>query len=314
MHPPVYTDARPSGKEVISRIMHVEIERIRNHVAQLSRTPRPVHSSELEAARTYVSDQFQAVNWDVERRPFTGVGEDGRGLTGINLHAVHRDHPLGNGPRFVVGAHLDSRPDSPGADDNASAVAALLEIARVLATSWPARPLLELEFVAYDLEENGMLGSADHARQLRRGGIDLRGMISLEMLGYCDSAPGSQSLPRSLAGLYPDTGDFIALIGNQNSKSLLEKFCAGMRRVAALPVETLAVPSNGDYLQATRLSDHSPFWDAGYAALMVTDTSFMRNPYYHTPRDTLETLDLRFLNLVTAGCHQALLALLETGL
>ncbi len=295
-------------------IMQVDIERIRHHIAVLSRKPRPAESVELEFARDYVTKHFQESGWNVERRQFSATADDGTRLAGINLHAVHADHPPRRGPLFCLGAHVDSRPDSPGADDNASAVAAMLEIARLLDMSWPADAQLGLEFVAYDLEENGMLGGAHHAGELKASGADLRGMVSLEMLAYCDSTPGSQSLPKSLVGLYPDTGDFIALIGNQNSGRLLEKFRMGMQRVEALPVETLAVPSNGEYIQATRLSDHSPFWDAGYAALMVTDTSFLRNPYYHTPRDTLETLDLPFLKKVTDGCYQAVLHLLQTGL
>lgn len=234
-------------------------------------------------------------------------------LSGVNLVARHPDHPTGSGPRFCVGAHLDSRPDSPGADDNASAVAALLEIARLLPDRWPERPRLELELIAFDLEENGMLGGVEHARLMKTGGVDLAGMVSLEMLGYRDGSSGSQLLPRSLVGLYPDTGDFIAVIGNQNSERLIERFCAGLKQVPELPVEWLAVPSNGQYLQATRLSDHSPFWDAGYSALMITDTSFLRNPHYHLPSDTPDTLDMEFLERVAQGCLEAVRLILAEG-
>jgi len=294
--------------------MHVDIGRIRDHVAALAASPRPAESPALDDARAYVARKLQQAGWEVEPHAFqVEAGERGL-LRGVNLFASHPAHPLGNGPRFCVGAHLDSIPTSPGADDNASAVATLLEVARLLPENWPAEAQVELQLAAYDLEECGMLGGAEHARLIQQAGVDLRGMISLEMLGYCDPEPGSQLLPSVLAGMYPDTGDFIALIGNQNSGVLLDRFREGMRRVAALPVETLAVPANGEYLQATRLSDHSPFWDAGYAALMITDTSYLRNPYYHTPRDTLDTLDLRFLHLVAEGCCQAVRHVLETGL
>ena len=213
-----------------------------------------------------------------------------------------------------MGAHLDSRPDTPGADDNASAVAALLEIARVLNDEWPEETALELELVAFDLEENGMLGGREHAIRTREAGVDLRGMISLEMLGYCDHSAGSQSLPRTLVGLYPDTGDFIAIIGNQISGSLIESWRQGMALVKGLPIETLQVPQNGEMLQAVRLSDHSPFWDEGFAALMITDTSFMRNPHYHQASDTIETLDFDFLHLVTEGSLAAVRRLIVEGL
>jgi len=286
--------------------MEVDIERIENHVARLAGVPRPAESDELARARDYVALTLDSCGWEVERVPFEIQDEYGDSLTGINLVAHHRDRPTSKtGPRLCVGAHVDSRPDSPGADDNASAVATMLEIARLLPKSWPDRQRLELELVGFDLEENGMLGGEFHAKRTKAEGSDLRGMISLEMLGYCDHTPGSQSLPRTLVGLYPDTGDFIAVIGNQNSERLIEQFRTGMQQVGGLPVETLNVPSNGEYLQASRLSDHSPFWDAGYPALMITDTSFMRNPHYHTPSDTPETLDREFLQLVAQGCLEA---------
>lgn len=288
---------------------------LEKHLAELTKIPRPCHSEELEAARRYVTQHFEDYGWDVRRHDFdvlNDVGELnlGENLRGTNLVATRHGTFNPDRPRLCVGAHLDSRPDTPGADDNASAVAAMLEIARLLPQTWPDGARLELELVAFDLEENGMLGGREHARLSRESNIDLRGMVSLEMLGYCDHTPGSQSLPRTLRGLYPDTGNFIAIIGNQNSTSLIEQFGIGMRVVNDLPVETLQVPDNGNGLQATRLSDHSPFWDAGYPALMITDTSFMRNPHYHMPTDTIETLDLQFLHFVTEGSVTAVRHLL----
>jgi len=295
----------------VSDIPPIDVERLRDHVARLAGTPRPAESAALVEARDYVAGCLADSGWTVKRHEFVATNDTGNPLRGINLIARHNRHPLGTGPRLCVGAHLDSTTESPGADDNASAVAALLEIARVLPDGWPEQPALDLELVAFDLEEYGMLGGAEHARRCRQENIDLRGMVSLEMLGYCDSQPGSQALPRSLVGKYPDTGDWIAIIGNQNSGPLIEQFRTGMTRVSGLPIETLQVPDNGNLLQATRLSDHSPFWDAGYAALMITDTAFLRNPHYHQRTDTPETLDYNFLHRVTHGCLEAVRHLLS---
>ncbi|MBI1311798.1 M28 family peptidase [bacterium] len=301
-----------------------DIDRIREHITELTRVPRPCHSVELEFCRQYVTRLLEESGWIVRRHQWSEVNDFGElnfgeSLTGINLVATRPTTDEATGatmslPRLCVGAHLDSRPDTPGADDNASAVAALLEIARLLGEDWPADAQLELELVAFDLEENGMLGGREHARLAREAGTDLRGMISLEMLGYCDHRPNSQQLPRSLAGLYPDTGDFIAIIGNQNSTELIEVARQGMSTIRQLPVETLQVPENGTLLQATRLSDHSPFWDAGFPALMITDTSFLRNPHYHQASDSLETLDFAFLHAVTEGSLNAVRHLLIAGL
>ena len=294
--------------------MKTDPDRLHRHIEILADAPRPVGSRELEQARGYVAEQFEAAGWVVQQHPFDFESDGGQFLSGINLIARHPEHPVKDGPRLCVGAHVDSVPNSPGADDNASAVAALLEIARLIPEYRPGETKLELELVAFDLEENGMLGGAEHARLSRDSGVDLRGMVSLEMLGFCDHQPNSQQLPRALKGLYPETGNFIAVVGNQNSGTLIERFRDGMQHVPELPVETLQVPSNGDYLQATRLSDHSPFWDAGYPAVMITDTSFMRNPHYHLPSDTLQTLDMQFLHHVAEGSLEAVLHILATGL
>jgi len=290
------------------------------HVEKLTRVPRPCHSEELEAARGYVTSLLSEAGWEVARREFSiendfGDLNYGETLRGINLVATRPGSSADPArPRLCVGAHLDSRPDTLGADDNASAVAAMLEIARVLNEDWPEDAQLDLELVAFDLEENGMLGGREHAIRTRKAGVELCGMVSLEMLGYCDHAAGSQSLPRALVGLYPDTANFIAIIGNQISGPLIEGFREGMVTVEGLPVETLQVPQNGEMLQAVRLSDHSPFWDEGFAALMITDTSFMRNPHYHQMSDTIETLDFDFLHLVTEGSLNAVRHLLVAGL
>lgn len=293
--------------------MDIDTSRLREHCELLCRTTRPAESSELEAARQYVIGELEASGWEVERHPFQAQDSMLRTLSGQNLIARHPKLSPPEKPQFCIGAHLDTRPETPGADDNTSAVATLLELGRLL-------PLLKnsdwdwsIELVAFDLEENGMLGGAEHAQLHRGQQTDLRGMVSLEMLGYCDPTPGSQTLPHELVGMYPDTGDFIAVVGNQNSTALIQAFQQGLQKVVDLPVEVLQVPENGEVLQASRLSDHSPFWDAGYPALMITDTSFLRNPHYHQPTDTVETLDFEFLTKVAQGSLDAAQLILDGG-
>jgi Zn-dependent M28 family amino/carboxypeptidase len=188
----------------------------------------------------------------------------------------------------------------------------LLELAAWFGPDLQARSQAHrLQFAAYDLEEWGMVGSFVHSRDVQRSRVAVRGMISLEMLGYTDSTPGSQHLPAHLAKLYPDVGNFIGICGNDVSLGLLQAVAQAMKSIDGLPVECLAVPANGALLPEVRLSDHSAFWDRGFQALMITDTSFFRNPHYHLASDTPETLDYAFLAKVTAGVFAAVSRLTE---
>jgi Zn-dependent M28 family amino/carboxypeptidase len=200
-------------------------------------------------------------------------------------------------PPILVGAHFDAAPATPGADDNASGVAVLLELARHFAADPAPSPLW---LVAFDLEERGMVGSTAYARFLRQQRQPLRLMLSLEMLGYRDPTPGSQRYPAGLEKLYPNRGDYIGLIGNWPTWGDLLKLQRDFQKVG-IPCCWLLAGQRGLILPATRLSDHSPFWDAGYAAVVVTDTAFLRNPHYHKLSDTLETLDPDFLTGVCQG-------------
>ena len=267
------------------------------HLTALAREPRTPQSAGHARARQYIVTTLQEADFNVEERRFEGPG-----LSGFNLLTQpipdRSDLPL-----LIVGAHYDSVTGSPGADDNASGVAALLALAdhvrgpRTAMEGWSCR----LQLAAYDLEEYGILGSWVHARELNQAGVRLRGMIALEMLAYTSQRPGSQRLPPHLAGIYPDVGNFIGLCGNEASREFVQLVEAGMRSIDGLPVESLVVPGTGEAIGEVRLSDHSSFWDEGYPALMVTDTSFFRNPHYHQATDTIETLHLGFLEKVTNG-------------
>lgn len=242
----------------------------------------------------------------VEKHEFNVRGKTYENLI-VNLES---DRSIANRPPILIGAHYDAVPGSPGADDNATGVAVLLELARILskeATKFPIR------LVAFDLEEYGLLGSRAYANYLKEQKQKLRLVIDLEMLGYCDRVsaalsdrqPNSQKYPFGLKYFYPSQGNFIALIGNLKTIPDLITLSKNMRQSNAI-CEWLAVPLNGWIVPDTRRSDHAPFWDRGYRALMVTDTSNFRNPHYHKPSDTLETIDLDFLTDVCLGLAKSI--------
>ena len=200
---------------------------------------------------------------------------------------------------MLIGAHYDGPIQSPGADDNASAVAALLELVKQWSETPPKRPVW---MVAFDQEEWGMLGSKALSRELKNKGQKLKLMVSLEMLAYT-SEKQDYPLP-AMKKLYGEKGDFIALVANTGSSLMLPGLASSMGKY--VPTKVLPVPLNGEVIPDVRLSDHSPFWDQGYNAMMVTDTSFLRNPHYHEPTDTVETLDLEFYSKVVEGLVESL--------
>ena len=205
-------------------------------------------------------------------------------------------------PPILIGAHYDGVPGTVAADDNATGVAVLLE----LAANFAQNPLkYPVSIVAFDLEEYGLIGSTAYAKHLKTRQQALRLMISLEMLGYCDSSPNSQRYPADLLQyFYPDLGDFLALVGNLRAIPDLVKM---QRNISSqLACWWLSVPNNGKWVRGTGFSDHSPFWLQGYRAIMVTDTAFLRNPHYHKVTDTIETVDFEFMRLSYLGLVQAL--------
>ncbi|MEB3321591.1 MAG: M28 family peptidase [Synechococcaceae cyanobacterium] len=265
------------------------------HLEAVAR-PRHLHWNRLGllAVRSYLSEQLRALG-PVEENTF----DEGQG-EGVNLilRLPGRKPAL---PPLLVGAHYDGPLESIGADDNASGIAALLVLAQRWAADPPKRPVW---LVAFDQEEWGMVGSGVLARELRQSDQRLHLMVSLEMLAY--TAEGQDYPIPAMRRVYGDRGDFIAVIGNTGAA----RFLPGLaRRMGGhVPTRVLPVPDKGRALPDVRLSDHSPFWDAGYDAVMVTDTSFMRNPHYHRMSDTIDTLDIDFLAAVTDGLDAALRA------
>ncbi|MDP2602574.1 MAG: M28 family peptidase [Deltaproteobacteria bacterium] len=234
--------------------VRVDAERLRRNLQMIVGERSPFSGQHhLAAVEAFVEKEFESYGLHVESDFFSYGGRTFRNL-------IARPRTRSGGPLVILGAHIDAVEGCPGADDNASGVTLLLETARILASQ---RLRSQVLFCAFNLEELNMIGSAAFAKKLKAAGERVAGMISLEMVGYADSRPGSQKYPVGLARLYPDRGDFIAVIGNWNSSALLRKFSAQLRQVPNLPVETLSVPGKGWLIPAVRLSDHSPFWDAG---------------------------------------------------
>ena len=285
-------------------------ERLHSHLIQIVRDRNPYLASEGHFyAQQYIREQL--AQWGtVEIDDFSVRGRIHHNLI---LDLPPLSPPLAKGgkqdnlglekqikkrlPPIVIGAHYDTAPGSPGADDNATGVAVLLELARDIASGPLKYPV---QLVAFDMEEYGYLGSSHHAAKYKQQQKSIRLMISLEMLGYCNPNPNSQSYPAGLKYFYPNSGNFIALIGTLRTVPDLINL-SGKIRKSGQPCEWLPVPNRGLIVPDTRRSDHVPFWDNGYPAIMVTDTANMRNPHYHRESDKIETLDLDFLAGVCQG-------------
>lgn len=262
-------------------------------------------------AAQYLGDVFRKAGLRVWEEPYP-YGETT--VANILAETGSEDSPR----RYLVGAHYDSLAGTVGADDNASAVAVLLETARILhAAACGEASQVSVQFAGFALEEppaygTRAMGSRVRAKNAKKAKERIDGMICLEMVGYTCRQPGCQSYPFPLGFMnYPPTGDFIGIVGNGSSRALLRAVEKAFKKNPNLPVVTLTVPLNGWPIPSVRLSDHAPFWDAGYPAVMVTDSAFYRNPYYHTVDDTLETLDFTFMaqlvkSLVTFFCDPTL--------
>ncbi|UPT74167.1 MAG: M28 family peptidase [Elusimicrobiota bacterium] len=243
-----------------------------------------------DRARDYVLAEFKKLGYKPVVRPYKSAGMPGvkDGTTFFNIEAVLAFPPADRGPAWVVGAHYDSAPGTLGADDNASAVAVLLEAARQLKLRRPAR---DIRFVAFDTEEppsfaTGNMGSVHYARFLRDNGVPVHGMISLECLGYYNPRRGSQLYPPFLHLFFPDHASFVSVSGDVRSRALLRSFTAAWKASSSFPLQSAVLPGP---FSGLALSDQLSFWDQGYPALMLSDTAFYRNPHYHEHTDAVDT-------------------------
>jgi hypothetical protein len=298
---PVWTKHPPSPATVAPAPLEA-------HVRFLSEQCHPRHylARENQAkALAYIEAKLREAGGRIERQPFPTP-------QGIFENVIAHFGPE-SGPRYVIGAHYDTCGAQPGADDNASGVAGLLELAVLLGKekSLPAH----FELVAYNLEPphfaSPAMGSAVHAKKLKEAKADVALMLSLEMIGFFRDERGSQSYPMPGLGLlYPSQANFIAIVGRLDQRSVVGRFKQACVGTADIPVVSIAAPS---FMPAIDFSDHRNYWAEGWPALMITDTSFLRNPHYHKSTDTADTLDYRRLAEVVRLVHAGLLEYAKTG-
>jgi hypothetical protein len=287
----------------------VSIDRIRCHIQALEGVRHPLAAPEaLEHAADYIRESLSSLGYEMDEQRFLDNGRPFRNViaTRRGLHLLHE--------RIVVLAHYDTVAGSPGADDNASGVAVLLEAALLLS---PIRFERTVHFIGVSLEENktdhdpgsGTRGSRALATHARENGWSIAGVIVLESVAYAGECV-VQTIPPGIPIPVPETGNFIAVVGNERSRELIDAFERALERYRAdLPHIVLAVPGNGELLPDSRRSDHAPFWDEGFKAVMLTDTTNFRSPHYHRPTDTLATLNLEFAAKVCCATAGAILEL-----
>ena len=291
---PLILSAQPSS------VRSVDPARLEAHLRKLSveLSPRDIgHLGNLERAATYIEYEFKFMGASVSNQPYSVEGTSYRNV-------IARFGPDTN-ERIVVGAHYDSAGPLPGADDNASGVAGLIELGRLLAAQ---PPQLRVELVAFCTEEPPYfrttdMGSSVHATSLRTANVKVRAMLSLEMIGYFSDMQGSQHFPVGLLGaLYPSTGNFISVVGRVSDGLLVRQVKRAMSNAAPLPVRSINAPS---IIPGVDFSDQLNYWEAGYGAVMITDTAFYRNRNYHTEHDTAEKLDYKRMAMVVEGVYAA---------
>ena len=277
----------------------VDPARLEAHVRKLIELgPRDEsHIENLDRVAAYIKSELSQTGASVSEQPYR--------VQGKSYQNVIAQFGPESAERIIVGAHYDTAGPLPGADDNASGVAGLIELGRLLGKQ---QLPLRVELVAFSLEEppyfgtTGM-GSSVHAGLLSQQNVEVRAMLSLEMIGYFSDAPGSQHFPIGVfQALYPATGNYITVVGRLSDGLLVRRTKFAMRQAAPLPVYSINAPR---FVPGIDFSDQLNYWHAGYGAVMITDTAFYRNLNYHTAHDTAEKLDYQRMAMVVEGVYAA---------
>ncbi|STX52021.1 leucine aminopeptidase [Legionella busanensis] len=262
------------------------------------------HESNLFAAADYIEKEFKSLGYQVVSQEYLSQNKPVK-----NIIAEHRGLTLPD-EVIIIGAHYDTVFGSPGADDNGSGIAALLELARLLKGHQTNKTV---RFVAFVNEEPPFfqtheMGSFYYANSLKENNIQVVAMLSLESIGYYSTAKHSQNYPFPFSYFYPDTADFIGFVANFSSRNLLQRTIALFRKHSAFPSEGLAAPSS---VTGIGWSDQWAFWQNGYPGIMVTGTALFRNPNYHRASNLPNTIDYPRLARVIYGLYKVILDLSE---
>ncbi len=280
--------------------MSAHADRFIPHLERIIGERHPDSSLEsLRGTADYLRQQFTSLGLTTVSHEFSAWGRVYENVIATTPH----DRDSSAAP-LILAAHYDTVIGSPGADDNASALAVLLDVARQVVNVRLQRPV---RLIAFCLEEENLLGSRAYAAHLTSTQQSILGAIVLECVGYTRDEEGSQKIPPGVPVTVPTVGNFLAVIGNQGSHALTMVVEQAMK--SRIPVVPLVVPGNGELLPDTRRSDHTSFWEQGFPAVMLTDTANFRNPNYHQPTDTIETLNLDFMGQVADGVAAAVMEL-----
>ncbi len=292
--------SQPAFKQNSPSAAKIDHLRLKEHVVKLTNDYFPrnyLNTNNLDRCAEYILGHFKKAGADTALQEFKALGKQYKNVSGMFGPKT--------GERIVVGAHYDAYKKTPGADDNASGISGLIELAYLIGKE---EPNIGIEFVAYALEEppffsTGDMGSAHHAKSLHDGNVKVRCMIALEMIGYFSDASGSQLYPvPALKIFYPSKGNFIAIVGAFHQRKIVKKIKHYMKGAASLPVYSINAPM---FVTGIDYSDHKNYWKYGYEAVMITDTAFYRNLEYHEAGDTPDRLNFETMEKAVIQIFEA---------
>jgi Zn-dependent M28 family amino/carboxypeptidase len=281
--------------------------RLTEDIRQLSSAIRErnlPHEGSLQATADYLRKELTQAGYAVTEQAYSIQGEAVSNLEADVVGSTRNDGAV------IVGAHYDSANGTVGANDNATGVAATLQLARSLQGSHLRRTVRFVFFVNEEPPyfQTGQMGSVVYARKLKHDGVPVSAMISLETIGYYSDAPGSQKYPPLLNLLYPSRGDFIGFVGNSESRDLVRRATRAFRESAKFPSEGIAAPADWPGIG---WSDQWSFWQEGWPGIMITDTAPFRYPYYHTSFDTADKVDFERMARVVDGLRNVVVSLAD---